>query len=300
MVFRYNTVSGSCYHYAHWSRGSEWDGHKYEIYNNSYNGGGVSGYPMRFGSGTGVVFNNTISGYADPTVHVDETRGCGGEATNAPMLDCDGTRAWDGNAGDTSAPGWPCAGQIGTGCQAGNCTRSTMSNIPLLLWNNGAEAGCSTGGSCTNGITVNVDGPQGSANTCTRTMANYIQSTPHTTSVAAFNGAVDYCEGASMPSVCGTYTSTYTPYTYPHPLTGGSTADGGVTMDASTPDGGSTSTPPSGGGCGCVVGQPSADRCTLSFLAMAFAVARRGKRAYCMKKATSSTTKQLAGVFPKA
>lgn len=217
MVWRHNTSTGSCFHYAHWTRGTEWDGDKYEIYNNTYNGNGASGYPMRFGSGTGVIFNNTIYNYSDPTVHVDETRGSGGEAANSPYYSCDGTQALDGNAGDPNAPGWPCAGQVGTGCSAGSCTRSTMNSIPLLVWNNGAQAGCSTGGSCTNSVTVSVDGPMGSANTATRTMTNYISAKSHSVT-GPLNGAIDYCQGATEPAICGIYTNAYLPYMYPHPL----------------------------------------------------------------------------------
>ena len=228
MVFRYNSVTGATDHYAHWSRGGnggycyngQWDGHKYEIYNNTYNGQSSSGYPMRFGSGTGVIFNNTITGYSDPTVHVDETRGCGGESTNATMNSCDGTQAVDGNAGDTNAPGWPCAGQIGTACIAGNCTRTTMNSVPLLVWNNGAQSGCSSGGSCTNSVTVNTDGPMGSSNSCNRTMTNYIKATAHSVA-GSLNGAIDYCQGSTMPTTCGIYTNSYAAYTYPHPLQGG-------------------------------------------------------------------------------
>jgi hypothetical protein len=238
-VFRYNTVTGPTFHYAHWTRGSEWDGHKYEIYNNSYNGQGVSGYPMRFGSGTGVVFNNTITGYSDPTVHVDETRGCGGEVDSAHTYSCDGTHAWDGNAGDPNAPGWPCAGQIGTGCIAGNCARNGINSVPFIIWNNGSQTGCSTGGSCTNSVTVTVDGPMGSGNTCTRTMTNYVSSTPHSvssgttdsgtfTNNTALNGAVDYCQGSTMPTTCGIYTNSYTAFAYPHPLQSGITPPSGL------------------------------------------------------------------------
>lgn len=232
LVFRHNTVSGPTYHYAHWTRGGgggfcfngEVGGHKYEIYNNTYNDTGSSpsgDYPMRFGAGTGVIFNNTIVGYGDPTVHVDETRGFGYECTNATTNSCDGTQAVDGNAGDASAPGWPCAGQVGTGCSAGGCSRGAINSIPLLIWNNGSQAGCSTGGACTNSVVVNVDGPQG-GNSCTptRTMANYIKSTAHSVA-GGLNGAIDYCQGANEPGSCGIYTNNYTPYIYPNPLQGG-------------------------------------------------------------------------------
>ena len=232
MVFRHNTVTGSTYHYAHWTRGGdggfcyngEWDGHKYEIYNNTYNGGGGPAlYPMRFGSGTGVIFNNTITGYSSLTLNIDETRGAGGEVTNQTPLSCDGSQPIDGNAGDASAPGWPCAGQIGFACKAGSCSRTTMDSVPLLAWNNGAQTGCSTGGSCTNTFNLTVDGCQGSGNcqpTQTRPMANYIKSTAHSVS-GALNGAFDYCQGTTTaPSSCGIYTNSYAPYVYPNPLQG--------------------------------------------------------------------------------
>lgn len=223
MVFRHNTLTGTCFHYAHWTRGSEWDGDLYEIYNNTYNGGANGQFPMRFGAGTGVIFNNTITNYSDPTVHVDETRGAGGEASNGPFYDCDGSRAIDGNAGDGTAPGWPCAGQIGTACIGGNCSRGAMDSLPLLVWNNGAQSSCSSGGSCTNSVTVSVDGLMGSSNSASRTMSNYIKSTPHSVS-GPLNGAVDYCQGSTMPTTCGIYKNTYVPYTYPHPLTSSAVA----------------------------------------------------------------------------
>lgn len=225
MVFRHNTLTGTCFHYAHWTRGQEWDGDLYEIYNNTYNGGANGQFPMRFGAGTGVIFNNTITSYSDPTVHVDETRGSGGESSNGPFYDCNGSRAIDGNAGDPNAPGWPCAGQIGSACVRGNCGRGSMNSLPLLVWNNGSQSGCSNSGSCTNSVTVNVDGSMGSSNAMSRTMTNYIKSTPHSVS-GPLSGAVDFCQGATMPTSCGIYKNTYVPYTYPHPLASSGTTAG--------------------------------------------------------------------------
>lgn len=217
MVFRHNTLAGTCFHYAHWTRNDEWDGHKFEIYNNSYDGGVNGAYPMRFESGTGVIFNNTFVNYPTNNILIDEPRGCGAE-TGAHTNACDGTGAVDGNAGDASAPGWPCAGQVGTGSAAGSSTRTTMNSIPLLIWNNGTQPGCSTGGACTNSTTIALDGP-GGGGSCTRTMANYLKATAHTST--SLNGAIDYCQGAAEPGSCGIYTNTYTPYIYPNPLQGG-------------------------------------------------------------------------------
>jgi hypothetical protein len=230
MVFRHNSVTGPTFHFAHWTRGGggsfcyngEVDGHKYEIYNNTYNGqNSGSGFPMRFGSGTGVIFNNQVTGYSDPTLHINETRGSGGEVSNANMFSCDGSQSVDGNAGDASAPGWPCAGQIGNACKAGSCARNAMDSVPLLAWNNGAQAGCASGGTCTNTVTLILDGQMGSGNTVTRPMANYVKSSAHSVS-GPLNGAFDYCQGGTtMPASCGIYTNTYAAYSYPYPATTG-------------------------------------------------------------------------------
>jgi hypothetical protein len=238
MVFRHNTVTGSCYHYAHWTRNGEWDGGYIEIYNNNYTCGnsGCSGggYPGRFDAGTGVIFNNTITGYSTASFQIDEARGCGAQ-TGGAAGQCDGSSTLDVNAGDTNAPGWICAGQVGSGCLSGTCTRAQMTSIPFIMWNNGAQAGCSTGGSCTNTITFNVDGPPGGGS-CTRTMTNYLKSTAHSSS--SLNGAIDYASSASEPSTVGIYTNNYTPYIYPNPLQGGTTStvksiSGSVTISGS-------------------------------------------------------------------
>jgi hypothetical protein len=225
LVYRYNTITSAgayYYFYAHWSRANEWDGSWREFYRNQMtcSGGCGGGWPFRLESGTGVIYDNQISGWGDNTVHVDEGRGCGG-SNIAQMGQCDGSKAWDMNAGDASAPGWPCASQIGVGClQAGGCSRGNQDNIPLILWNNGTQAGCATGGACTNSVTVSVINQDGDSNDkCARPTANYIKKTAHIASVSKFKGAVDYSDGNSTkPSTVGTYTNDYTPYGYPLPL----------------------------------------------------------------------------------
>jgi len=217
MVFRHNTLSGTCFWYAHWTRGDEWDGDLYEIYDNVNTGNANGQNPFRMEAGTGVIFNNTFPGtWSDLTVHLDDRRAGGGEAS-AHAYACDGSSSpagrpiIDGNAGDAIAPGWPCAGQIGNACLNGGCVRGSgsggMGSLPLLLWNNGS-------------LGVAVD----PAN------ANYIKTTAH--SATNLNGAKDYCLAATtMPSSCGIYTNTYTPYTYPYPTTtgGGTTFTLGIT-----------------------------------------------------------------------
>ncbi len=114
---------------------------------------------------------------------------------------CDGTKAWDGNAGDGAAPGWPCLGQIGRGYDATTSLDALVAGTveqpsePAYIWNNGEQAGCATGGSCTEMILAFA------------TPAAYIKKTAH-----AVNGEVDFVENSgARPS--------YTAYTYPHPLT---------------------------------------------------------------------------------
>jgi hypothetical protein len=202
LVWRYNTLTGG-FVYNHWTRGCEMAAQVMEFYNNTFIGNtGYNAYPMRLEAGTGVFFNNSVQGYngGKPYVVINDRRagGYGGES-GSPLGVCDGTHNWDGNAGDPAAPGWPCLGQIGraTGrslaqMQGGNKPGSA----PLYFWNNGQEAGCATGGTCTNTVGVWAE------------PAAYIRNTPHP------NGEVDYVDN-------NTPKPGYTPYVYPHPLVSG-------------------------------------------------------------------------------
>lgn len=204
-VFRYNTVTGG-YFYSHWTRGCEIGGMVHEVYNNTWTGNAdYNDYPIRLEAGTGVIFNNTVNSYQSfpPYVILDDRRAVGGGETSVPLGPCDGTSPWDGNLGDPAAPGWPCLGQIGrsTGKSVAQMIAGDKpASAPLYLWNNGTDAGCSSGGVCTDVLGVWA------------TPAAYVKATPHP------NGDVDYVMNGKTPK------PGYSPYVYPHPLVSGSTS----------------------------------------------------------------------------
>jgi hypothetical protein len=178
-VFRYNVVSSGIFqsHSArHRNRGGAV---QFEVYNNTFTGNGVY-RPFHLRSGTGVIFNNTISGYVSNSIDVDnqrsatETNGCAFIAS--PLNACDGTSSYDGNV---EPNGWPCLDQIGRGVGP----PGKQPSEPLYVWNNGGV-----------GVRINPTCPS---------LTAYIKATPHA------NGEVDYVNG---PKPC------YKPFTYPHPL----------------------------------------------------------------------------------
>jgi hypothetical protein len=100
--------------------------------------------------------------------------------------------------------GYPCVGAPGVGYWGDENWKE-----PIYFWNNTT----SPNGSTWNQITsISVDSPEDT----------YIQANR------------DYCIGTSQPESCGGVALNYTPYTYPHPLRGESTAPstipGGVTI----------------------------------------------------------------------
>jgi hypothetical protein len=210
-VFRFNRVSGGFY-YSHWTRGCEIGGVLHEIYNNTFIGnsdyGAATGlgYPIRLESGTGVVFNNYLTGYGgSPYFFLDDRRALGGGETGPHMGACDGTKSWDGNFGDPAAPGWPCLGQIGR--SPGKSAAAIMAgdkqvSAPMYFWNNGLETTCATGGACTDLVKVYAE------------PGAYVKATPHP------NGEVDFVLSGKNPK------PGYSPFVYPHPLVTGSSSGG--------------------------------------------------------------------------
>jgi hypothetical protein len=203
-VWRFNQFYGPAELYTHWTRGGEICMTAGEFYNNTWNfrpgdprpGDGLA----RFESGTFVFYNNASLNCPEPPfINIDDRRaGAWGGEFAAPFFACDGTHLWDGK-GDPAAPGWPCLGQIGRGWNASTSLEALVAGTveqpsePAYLWNNGEQAGCATGGACTDSIFAF---PQPAA---------YIKKTAHP------NGDVDFVEGTPKPG--------YTPYVHPHPLT---------------------------------------------------------------------------------
>jgi hypothetical protein len=198
-VYRYNTINGS-YIQNHATRDDEHGGLKLEIYNNTFNGHFNNNtdhfiWPIMIRSGTGVIFNNTISNYQDNNVTVDNQRTC--IAYAGRFTRCNGSNMYDGNtAGEY---GWPCRDQIGRG--SGVPMGVSQPSVPLYAWNNGASA-----------ITVNGDFELCATQPPPR-LTTHIKTSgdpsPHT------GGVLDYVNNGSTPK------PGYTPYTYPHPLTRG-------------------------------------------------------------------------------
>lgn len=87
----------------------------------------------------------------------------------------------------TIANGWPCRQQIGT--------KENQGLLPALSWNNSKTIG---------GVTTHATA--------------YILGNGYTTHIVEDR---DWCDGTTtMPASCNSIATTYTPYTYPHPLRG--------------------------------------------------------------------------------
>ena len=213
IVLRHNTLVNSGL-YAHWTSAGSVNHLWWEVYNNKFTwnlaNNGI--YPMRMqGGGTGLIYNNTISGFPGNYILLGEARLPDQAQSGSPLGLCDGTHNWDGNMGDPSAPGWPCLSQ--TGRDAGKSIAQIQAgqkqaSFPMYLWNNGSQDKCynpgAAGSSCDNSFGVNIYNASG---------PKYFKSTPHP------NGDVDYSITASKPAGAGTHTLSYTPFPYPYPLT---------------------------------------------------------------------------------
>ncbi len=178
-VFRYNTVNDA-YIEAHSLQGTHRATRSWEIYENKINQVNSSMWaPFFMRGGTGVIFNNTITGNwsSGPTIIVDNRRtfqdlGEGGF--------CDGTSLWDGNE---EANGYPGRDQIGRSTDSWLWTDSNpyppQELDPFYQWNNTHNG-------------------------------NPIQVYVHNNCGIHIKENRDYYNETERPG--------YTPFTYPHPL----------------------------------------------------------------------------------
>lgn len=237
-VYRFNTVTVNAYALEfHGVQGNNRAGQRWEIYGNSLITTASSSWAVSFLRGaTGFVFDNTRSGTWNNGVVLKVER----SSEDKPVWGlCDGTKIIDGNT--ARFQGWPCRDQIGRSrdsvVYSGSGSWPPQALTPAYSWNN-TQGGSQWGFSGYGG--------------------NVIESTLHSLENrdwfnynADFNGTTGVGVGtlASRPASCTTgvaywatdqgewnsnqagadgqlYTCTsmntwslsYTPYTYPHPL----------------------------------------------------------------------------------
>lgn len=108
-VFRYNVLN-DVYIEAHSVQGNNRAIRKWEIYNNTINQVSKAMWvPMFIRGGTGVIFNNILTGtWTNPNIAIDNVRSCY-SAGDGGM--CNGNSSWDGN--EAGENGYPCRDQIG-------------------------------------------------------------------------------------------------------------------------------------------------------------------------------------------
>jgi len=182
-VFRYNTVNDTsidCHSLQSNSRGTR----KWEIYNNTINQMKRTMWvPMFIRGGTGVIFNNVITGtWSTPKIAIDNVRSC--QSRDVCGI-CDGSSPWDGN--ESGQKGYPCRDQIGRSTDQWLWTASKpyppQALDPVYAWNN-----------------------KHGVNDVTFYLHNCSQNAFH------IQEGRDYYINVIKPG--------YTPYTYPHPLRG--------------------------------------------------------------------------------
>lgn len=158
-VARYNTLVDVIFE-AHSIQSTIRACRKWEIYHNTIMQKTRDVFSAAFlRGGTGVVFNNTMTGlFSSPNIVVDNVRSF--KAVGSYGM-CDGSSLWDGNADST---GWPCLDQIGRGGDTIAAFDGTpppypaQISVPAYFWGNtvnGKLVGVSVGNGA--GIHIKAD-----------------------------------------------------------------------------------------------------------------------------------------------
>jgi hypothetical protein len=195
VVFRYNQLRNAAWENHGLETAGRWRSMRtYEIYNNTFTWDSMVWASMiGVRGGTGVIFNNTGtttgSAYTNVLADLNTLRSSDFSRPYAPWGHCDGSNVWDGNQ---NSAGWPCMDQPGRG-KGG--MMSSFDPSPV-------------------GYPNQVNDPVYGWNNTLNGQVSKIRSN-------APNSVQEGRDFFSNPK------PGYTPYTYPHPLTTGSTGSGG-------------------------------------------------------------------------
>ena len=195
IVFRNNTVKSGFFQTHDMMRNGYPSGQAYEIYGNTFSTSIQLHKAIELNSGTGVVFNNAITGTWNYGIGLRDYKTAGPKVNNGTVdvKACNGSDPSDQNVPGTN--GWRCRYQIGT-----HGVGASAVTFPLYVWSNtcdGTDGGCS-------------DGYQ--AAFTDDTIDSAFSNTP--TSAHVVSGR-DFINNGTMPK------AGYTPYAYPHPLQSG-------------------------------------------------------------------------------
>jgi hypothetical protein len=226
----------------------------WEVYNNTMTNPAKPSYrPFLMRGGTGMIFHNTTDGrYVANNIYLDNLRSHQADVyRNMSWGACTGSSFVDGNT--SGGAGYPCRDQIGRSTDAFQWNYSSpapkQAAAPAYIWKN-----IRTDNSSEIAVSLNCVGTSAE---CTRQSTQHIvESRDYFLFRPSFTGTVGVGEGplAQRPQTCtpgvgywatddgewnarkagpdgrlytctapNTWSVYYTPYTYPHPLQGGST-----------------------------------------------------------------------------
>jgi hypothetical protein len=243
-VARYNVITGVTQFQTHSLQSSSERGtYAWEVYGNSFVASSAVYTWLYFRSGTGFIFNNAIAGAYTYGPVFDNVRSYLAVSGTGETGLCDGSSSWDGNA---NSNGWPCRDQIGRGSDAAVWSLGgayTQSSIPAYLWSNIKSSSNQTvtvANGCGSWIVAGRDyyqspssyssfdgssgvgcGPLSARPTTCSTGAGYWATDQSCTSLSGMVGVKPPTPISGTLYKCtatNTWTSYYTPFTYPHPL----------------------------------------------------------------------------------